>query len=211
VERRRYGLYLEQVPDEARGVGDARAWLDHLQEEAVDDARRRARAGRVSRRWTWCSACDIAATKAASIAVSRRGLLPQVHAFPKPGAVPPPPAWNRPDSPPLRQIVSEVRDQVSRARGRRGLPRRRRLAAPENAAAVALAAARDRSRTAYDGEEGLGVAAEFRPQVTLLDIGLPKLDGYEACRRIRQQSWGQQMLLIAVTGWGQGEDRRKAA
>jgi PAS domain S-box-containing protein len=63
-------------------------------------------------------------------------------------------------------------------------------------------------RTAYDGEEAVALAGEFRPDVVLLDIGLPKLNGYEACRRIREQPWGKNMVLIAVTGWGQEEDRR---
>ena len=65
-------------------------------------------------------------------------------------------------------------------------------------------------RTAYDGQQGLEVAGEFRPDVVLLDIGLPKLDGYEACRRIREQPWGKGVVLIAVTGWGQEEDRRRS-
>jgi PAS domain S-box-containing protein len=63
------------------------------------------------------------------------------------------------------------------------------------------------TRTAYDGQEGVDVAEEFRPDVLLLDIGLPKLNGYEACRRIREQAWGKCVTLIAVTGWGQDEDR----
>jgi CheY-like chemotaxis protein len=58
------------------------------------------------------------------------------------------------------------------------------------------------TRTAYDGQQGVDVAGEFRPDVILLDIGLPKLNGYEACRRIREQSWGQNAVLIAVTGRG---------
>jgi CheY-like chemotaxis protein len=64
--------------------------------------------------------------------------------------------------------------------------------------------------TAYDGEEAVTAADEFRPDVVLLDIGLPKLNGYEACRRIRQQPWGKRMVLIAVTGWGQEEDGRRS-
>jgi DNA-binding response OmpR family regulator len=63
-------------------------------------------------------------------------------------------------------------------------------------------------RTAYDGQQGLDVADEFRPDVILLDIGLPKLNGYEVCRRIREQLWGKKVILIAVTGWGQEKDRR---
>ena len=46
--------------------------------------------------------------------------------------------------------------------------------------------------------------------MVLLDIGLPKLNGYEACRRIREQPWGKGMVLIALTGWGQEEDRRRS-
>ena len=65
-------------------------------------------------------------------------------------------------------------------------------------------------RTAHDGEEAVGAAKEFLPHVVLCDIGLPKLNGYEACRLMKQQAWDQKMILIAVTGWGQVEDRRKA-
>ena len=54
------------------------------------------------------------------------------------------------------------------------------------------------------------LAGEFRPDVMLLDIGLPKLNGYEACRRIREQPWGKDVVMIAVTGWGQEEDRRRS-
>ena len=65
-------------------------------------------------------------------------------------------------------------------------------------------------RTAYDGLEAVEVAAAFNPDVVLLDIGLPKLNGYEAARRIREQPWGKDMVLVAVTGWGQEEDRRRS-
>ena len=53
-------------------------------------------------------------------------------------------------------------------------------------------------------------AATFRPDVILLDIGLPKLNGYEAARKIREQPWGKNMVLVALTGWGQDEDRQKS-
>jgi CheY-like chemotaxis protein len=46
--------------------------------------------------------------------------------------------------------------------------------------------------------------------VVLLDIGMPKLNGYDACRRIRQETWGKGLIIIAMTGWGQEEDRRRA-
>lgn len=66
------------------------------------------------------------------------------------------------------------------------------------------------TRISYDGEDAVRAAGEFRPQIVLLDIGLPKLNGYEACRRIRQEPWGKDMMLFAVTGWGQDEDKQKA-
>ncbi len=63
--------------------------------------------------------------------------------------------------------------------------------------------------TAHDGLEAVGAAAVFRPDVVLLDIGLPKLNGYEAARRIREQQ-GKDVVLVALTGWGQEEDRRRS-
>jgi PAS domain S-box-containing protein len=66
------------------------------------------------------------------------------------------------------------------------------------------------TQTAHDGLEAVEAAAMFRPDVMLLDIGLPKLNGYDACRRIREQPWGRNMVLMALTGWGQDEDRRQS-
>jgi PAS domain S-box-containing protein len=65
-------------------------------------------------------------------------------------------------------------------------------------------------RTAYDGVEALQVAEQFSPQIALLDIGMPNLDGYQTARRIREQTWGSDILLVALTGWGQEQDRRQA-
>jgi signal transduction histidine kinase/CheY-like chemotaxis protein len=65
-------------------------------------------------------------------------------------------------------------------------------------------------RIAYDAEGALQLAEDFLPQIVLLDLGMPKMNGYEACRRIRDQTWGAQMTLVAVTGWGQEDDRRKS-
>jgi CheY-like chemotaxis protein len=63
-------------------------------------------------------------------------------------------------------------------------------------------------RTACDGEEAVQAAGEFRPQVVLLDIGLPKMNGYEVAQSIRKQPWGSHVVLVAVTGWGQEADKR---
>src|SRR5262245_60573916 len=67
------------------------------------------------------------------------------------------------------------------------------------------------TRTAHDGESAVATAESFLPEVVLLDIGLPKLNGYEVAQRIRQHSWGASMFLIAVTGWGQDEDRQRSS
>src|SRR6185312_10940311 len=64
---------------------------------------------------------------------------------------------------------------------------------------------------AYDGMVALRQAAAFRPDVVLLDLGLPKLDGYEVARRLRARPWGKKLVLVAITGWGQDEDRRHTA
>jgi signal transduction histidine kinase len=65
------------------------------------------------------------------------------------------------------------------------------------------------THTAYDGQAALQAAATHRPEVIFLDIGMPKLNGYEVAQRIRQQPWGRDIVLVAVTGWGQEEDRRR--
>jgi PAS domain S-box-containing protein len=62
---------------------------------------------------------------------------------------------------------------------------------------------------AFDGIQGIEAAEKFRPDVILLDIGMPKLNGYETAERLRQQPWGKQMVLVALTGWGQEEDRQR--
>jgi CheY-like chemotaxis protein len=63
---------------------------------------------------------------------------------------------------------------------------------------------------AHDGLEAVQAAAAFRPDVVLLDIGLPKMNGFEVAKRIRQQRGKGDVALVAVTGWGQQEDRRRA-
>jgi PAS domain S-box-containing protein len=62
---------------------------------------------------------------------------------------------------------------------------------------------------ARDGEEALGLAATFRPDTILLDLGMPRMSGYDVCRALRATSWGAPMLIVALTGWGQSEDRAR--
>ena len=65
-------------------------------------------------------------------------------------------------------------------------------------------------KIAYDGAEAVELAGSFRPQLALLDIGMPRLNGYEAAQAIRAQPSLQEVLLVALTGWGQPEDRRRS-
>ena len=63
---------------------------------------------------------------------------------------------------------------------------------------------------AHDGIEAVELIEKYRPEVVLLDIGLPRLNGHEVCRRVREQEWGKDIVVIALTGWGQEEDRRRS-
>ena len=65
-------------------------------------------------------------------------------------------------------------------------------------------------QTAYSGRQALELAESFRPHAVLLDIGMPDLSGYDLAKHIRESSWGRRTLLVAITGWGQSEDRRRA-
>jgi CheY-like chemotaxis protein len=74
--------------------------------------------------------------------------------------------------------------------------------------AMLLRLAGQEIRLANDGPTALSVADSFRPEVVMLDIGLPGLDGYEVARRLRKRPGGENLLLIALTGYGQAEDQR---
>src|SRR6185503_4450137 len=94
-------------------------------------------------------------------------------------------------------------------------PARRILVADDNrdaASSLATLLALDghQIRVANDGEQAIDEAGRFRPHVALLDIGMPKKNGYDVARAIRDTAWGRTMLLVAVTGWGQSEDKRRA-
>ena len=65
-------------------------------------------------------------------------------------------------------------------------------------------------QTAYSAHDGYLLAEAFRPDVLLLDIGLPDVDGYALARRIRAMYWGRDLTLVALTGWGQEADKRRA-
>jgi CheY-like chemotaxis protein len=65
-------------------------------------------------------------------------------------------------------------------------------------------------QTAYDGAQAIQKADEFRPDVIVIDIGLPVVDGHDAGRRIRQFDWSHRTTLIALSGWGHEEDRERS-
>jgi CheY-like chemotaxis protein len=73
-----------------------------------------------------------------------------------------------------------------------------------------LALTGNETSVAHDGLEAVEAAAATRPDVILMDIGLPRLNGYEAARRVRQLPFGKDIVLVALTGWGHEEDRRKS-
>jgi CheY-like chemotaxis protein len=66
-------------------------------------------------------------------------------------------------------------------------------------------------RVAYSGVAALEMTKTYRPDVVFLDIGMPGMDGYEVARRLRQQPGLEEVVLAALTGWGQQEDRRRTA
>ncbi len=65
-------------------------------------------------------------------------------------------------------------------------------------------------RVAYDGRQAIHIAEDFRPDVVLMDIGMPVMNGYEAAQLLRSKPWAQDTILVALTGWGQDEDKRRA-
>jgi CheY-like chemotaxis protein len=107
-----------------------------------------------------------------------------------------------PQAPPPEPTISEAKNT----------PSRRILVVDDNqdsaeSLTILLSLAGNETQTAFDGLEAMESAATFKPEVILLDIGLPKLNGYEVARKIREQPWGKKMALVALTGWGQEQDR----
>jgi PAS domain S-box-containing protein len=95
------------------------------------------------------------------------------------------------------------------------IPRRRILIVDDNRdTAISLATVLNilghRTQVAFDGVEALETARDFQPDVVLLDIGMPKLNGHDTARRLRQEPRGRDIVLVAVTGWGQDDDRQRS-
>src|SRR5690606_35644624 len=79
-----------------------------------------------------------------------------------------------------------------------------------NSLAMLLRLAGHDVRAVHGGRAALELAGSFRPEFALLDIGMPDIDGYEVAERLRAAAWGRDICLIAVTGWGQEDDKRRA-
>ena len=96
-----------------------------------------------------------------------------------------------------------------------GLLKRRVLVVDDNqdaatTLALLLKLTGHEAHTRFDGSAGVEAAEDLRPQVIILDISMPGMDGYQACRFIREQPWGRPILLIALSGYGQEDDKRRS-
>ena len=116
---------------------------------------------------------------------------------------------------PVAELETAVEELIPDRAGVTDVPRRRVLVVDDNVDSADRLGALLRlkgheTEVAYDGLAALEAAERFRPEVILLDIGLPKLSGLDVCRRIRKQPWGAGVLLVALTGWGQEEVRRNS-
>jgi len=78
------------------------------------------------------------------------------------------------------------------------------------ALAMLLTAMGNEVQIAHDGQEALNVAERFHPDLILMDVGMPRLDGLEATRRLRDTDWGRRAAIVALTGWGQEVDKRRS-
>jgi len=115
----------------------------------------------------------------------------------------------------LPALVEAARTGPSELTARHAPTPRRVLVVDDNvdaaeSSAVLLRMDGHEVRLAHNGMEALQAASEFQPEIILLDIGLPGINGYEVARRLRQQPQFEKTLLIAITGYGQDEDRRRS-
>jgi CheY-like chemotaxis protein len=114
---------------------------------------------------------------------------------------------------PSSQLPSK---RMSAEQGRQRVPAPKRvLVADDNvdaaeAVALLLELSGHEVAVAANGLDAVRKADQFEPQVILLDIGMPGLNGHEVCRQIRARSWGGRARIVAVTGWGDEEDRRRS-
>lgn len=120
-----------------------------------------------------------------------------------------------PYSSPERSLLLQAAGEHATAGASSGPRRRRVLVVDDNrdaadTLALLLELLGHEVATAHDGEQALVRGAEFGPEVVLLDIGLPGISGYEVCRRLRDAPWGARAYVVALTGWGQAEDERRA-
>jgi PAS domain S-box-containing protein len=116
---------------------------------------------------------------------------------------------------PVAATVTSESSQFSAGDSTTTRVKRRVLVADDNCDAAAslgmmLRLAGHEVHTVHDGQEAVDAVQWFRPDVAFLDIGMPKLNGYQACRHIRQQPGGSEVVLVALTGWGQTEDKQRA-
>ena len=115
-----------------------------------------------------------------------------------------------------RRDMSEEKGPTTGAQRSEGaVPRMRILVVDDNvdsaeSLAVLLRLVGHEARTVFDGRQVLVAAEAYRPELVLLDIGLPGIDGYELARRLRLEPWAGQTKLVALTGYATEEDRRKA-
>jgi PAS domain S-box-containing protein len=115
----------------------------------------------------------------------------------------------------LPVMAAGIEPEVAAGAAQPPVARRRILVVDDNMdAAVMLAAVLalggHETRTVHDGITAMATAGDYRPDVIFLDIGMPLVDGYETAKRIRAQPWGRDTVLVALTGWGQAEDRRRS-
>jgi len=94
-------------------------------------------------------------------------------------------------------------------------PKRRILVADDNrdaadSLATMLSLMGHETHAVYDGHDAIAKASSYRPDMIVLDLGMPTVDGYEAARKIRSEPWSNGVVLVALTGWGQEEDRVRA-
>ncbi|MBY0513938.1 MAG: response regulator, partial [Gemmataceae bacterium] len=116
----------------------------------------------------------------------------------------------------LPVVLAVTTDRREAGANSKPKPARRRILVVDDNADGAISLAEmlglmgNETQTAHNGLEAVDVAAAFRPDVILMDIGMPKLNGYDACRRIREQPGSNGVVIVACTGWGQDEDKKKS-